>query len=290
MISPRLFTRRAARHGFTLVEVMLAVAILSFIILGLSEILILSSQTLRRGFSQTSSFSRGRVVLDAISTDIARGVFRPDLPNFPPSNTTPPSFTFYTRLPGPGSGMRNVSQVTDQLSSSQPGYLLRSQVAVSWLNNPTFIFQQALVPARGGSSTLPPPVDLLSQGVVDLEMVFIRADGTSLLASKYTPPATPAPVVTGSNPVIMVGVAVAVMDDETATILTQANAQNFTLLQTALESTLTSGPFTATPCTQRSIKSLWDASFTPAFFSRYPKPLAGGLRTFESFVPCTPFN
>ena len=278
-------------------------AVLSIVAVGLLQILGLSMQTWQQGLAQTNCYTKARVVLDSATADIQRAVFRPDLKNFPtPTSTLTPTFTFYTRAAGATTGttsVRPVSLVTYQLSanSNLQGCLLRSEQTINWTGTGTtnLGFYQSLsaVTAATGTTTAPPPDDLLSTGVVGFEMIFLLADGTTTLAKYYKSPT--------QAQVVMVGVAVAVIDDQAMTQLQPTTSSNFGNIQKALEAALTSNfsqmtipagytAYTST-YTERSIKALWDPAMQPFYQSPpYPKSLATGFQTFERFVPCTPFN
>jgi len=296
-----------SRSGFTLVEVLVAMAVLSIVAVGLLQILGLSMQTWQQGLAQTNCYTKARVVLDSATADIQRAVFRPDLKNFPtPTSTLTPTFTFYTRDAGATTGttsVRPVSLVTYQLSanSNLQGCLLRSEQTITWTGTTTGTgttnlgFYQSLsaVTAATGTTTAPPPDDLLSTGVAGFEMIFLLSDGTTTLAKYYKSPT--------QAQVVMVGVAVAVIDDQAMTQLQPATSSNFSNIQKALETSLNSSfslmtiptgytAYTST-YTERSIKALWDPAMQPFYQSPpYPKSLATGFQTFERFVPCTPFN
>jgi prepilin-type N-terminal cleavage/methylation domain-containing protein len=87
----------SSRSGFTLVEILVAIAILSIVAVGLLQILNLSVQTWQQGMIRTNCYIKARTVLDTAVADIQRGEFRSELHNFPTPSTTMPTFTFYTR-------------------------------------------------------------------------------------------------------------------------------------------------------------------------------------------------
>jgi prepilin-type N-terminal cleavage/methylation domain-containing protein len=287
------------RRGFTLVELMVAMAILSIMGLGLAQVLSLSLQTWQQGRIRADCYTKARAVLDVVTADIQRGVFRPDLKNFPSSLTSPPSFTFYTRSAGINTGggsVRPVSLVTYQLSTNPNlrGYLLRSENTIVWSASSNLNFLQQLTPVSAAPApTMGPPNDLLSTGIVDFEMIFLLANGTTVLAKNYQSPTL--------SPVVTIGMAVAVIDDGVMTQLQPATSSKFSNIQTALEGALPSNSMAANSSAgvttysssnyYRSIKELWDPALAPFYQNNsYPKAFAIGFKTFERFVPCTPFN
>jgi prepilin-type N-terminal cleavage/methylation domain-containing protein len=308
---PSSFPRRS---GFTLVEILVAMAVLSIVAVGLLQILSLSMQTWQQGLAQTNCYTKARVVLDSVTADIQRGVFRPDLKNFPtPTSTLTPTFTFSTRDAGATTGttsVRPVSLVTYQMSGSAglQGCLLRSEQPINWggtststgTTNLSFYQSVTSVTAATGTTTAPPPDDLLCTGVAGFEMVFLLSNGSTVLAKYYQTPT--------ASPVVMIGVAVAVIDDQAMTQLQPTVSPNFGNIQKALETALfsnsnfnnnfspmtlsSSGSYTSSNAVpERSIKELWDPAMLSIFQSpSYPKSLASGFQTFERFVPCTSFN
>jgi prepilin-type N-terminal cleavage/methylation domain-containing protein len=297
-------TLHTCRRGFTLIEILVAIAILVIVGLGLSQILSLALQTWQQGLIRADCFTKARVVLDSATADIQRGLFRSDLYNFPNSTSSPPTFTFYTRAAGVSAGnssIRPVSLVTYQLAPANanlPGYLLRSETPVIWTGTGANLhFYQPLPPVIAATASAPvPPNDLLSTGIVDFEMLFLLSDGTTIPANAYKTPSTAS--------VVMIGLTVAVIDDKVLTLLHPTTTSQLSNIQKTLENTISTTSTNFAPMTipsnsttyispnyDRSIKELWDPAIAPLFQNAgYPKSLATGLQTFERFVPCTPFN
>jgi hypothetical protein len=280
-------------------------AILGVLSVGLLQILGLSMQTWQQGRIKTNCYTKGRVVLDSVTADIQRGIFRTGLQNFPtPASSTSPTFTFYTRAAGVAAGsgsVRPVTLVTYQLSanSNLQGYLLRSVNAITWGTGSNFNFMQQITPVAAATAptTSVPPDDFLSKGIAGFEMIFLLSDGTTVLAKQYQSPS--------SASIVMIGVAVAVIDDQAMTQLQPTTSPNFSNIQKALENALTQSFSAMTPTVnsttgvttytstnyKRSIKELWDPALVPFYQNAaYPKILGTGIDVFERFVPCTPFN
>jgi len=295
-------TPQSSRDSFTLVEVIVAIAILVVVGLGLTQILSMALQTWQQGLVRADCYTKARVVLDAATADIQRGLFRTDLYSFPNSTNSPPTFTFYTRAAGVSAGnssVRPVSLVTYQLapaSANLPGYLLRSETSVNW-SGTNLNFYQSLPPVVAGSASgSVPPNDLLSTGIVDFEMLFLLSDGTTIPANAYKTPSTAS--------VVMIGLTVAVIDDKALTLLHPTTTTQFSNIQNTLETAISTTSTNFAPMTipinsttyvspnyKRSIKELWDPAIAPFFQTAgYPKSLTTGLQTFERFVPCAPFN
>jgi prepilin-type N-terminal cleavage/methylation domain-containing protein len=281
-----------SRQGFTLMEMLVAVAIMSFMLLMMAQMTGLAEQAWRMEQNRIDNFTKARAMVDMITDDLQRAVFRGDLPVFgtggpasAPTVTssglyyfTGTSFTtaFYTRLPGvPGasaSSVRDVSLVSYALNSVNQGVdkivLQRSDLAVPWTSNQNLSFQgdiAALLPNAVPREVAP--------GVVGFRLAFRRADGTMVDPSQsasYTG-------YNAANPVVAVDVGVAVIGKQSLVLL---SAAQITSIQTKL----------ATAAVGNGIKASWDqGTLTSAFYSSYPKSFGDGLKTFERWVACPAF-
>ena len=112
---------------------------------------------------------------------------------------------------------------------------------------------------------------VLTCSVVGFSLFFCRADQSiTNVYSGYQ----------STNPVVAVGVALAMVDTRTLQILNQTGKLN--ALTQALGS---SGALTGT----NSAKADWDVLLeSSGFFQNYPAGLSTGLKTFERIIPCTP--
>ncbi len=273
------------RNSFTLVEVLVAVTILSFMILMLAEMSGMVGRAWSEGASRIDNFTKSRAMLDLISSDLQHAVIRPDLPIFQTGgtiNATNGGFTggtysasFFTQVPGVPSeettNNRNVSCVTYQIVTTTNAdniLLQRSDLAVPWTGGASAIpFQGNLITPMGNATARE-----MAPGVVGFQFSFRRADGT--VTPAYTG-------YNATNSVIAVGVTIAVIGDQAMKELSLGNL-------TAIQGTLGQAVTNASSLT--SIKALWDGQLTPGFYAHYPKDLATNLKIFERWiVPALPF-
>jgi len=287
----------ACRHGpgkankaFTLVEMLVSMAILSFMMIMMARFTGMAQQIWRLEQDRIDNFTKARSMLDLITDDLQRAVIRGDLPIFgtgrpaaAPTLTgtglyyftvTSATTAFYTRLPGAGGSsssstqLRNVSLVSYALtgtSSEDKIVLQRSDVAVPWTSSTNISFQGDMAPLLQNATPLE-----AAPGVVGFRLAFRRADGTFVDQGLYTG-------YNAANPVVAVDVGLAVIGKGTLELL---STQQVRAIQSAFANvTIGTG-----------IKTTWDQQvMTSSFFASYPTDLRQGLRTFERCVACPPF-
>ncbi len=285
MIRFPLPTRARPASAFTLVEVLVAIAVLSFMMLLLAQVAGMVNKASHDGMGRVDNFTKSRAMLDLIASDLQHAVIRPDLPIFQ-TGGTPNSFTIggftngvyapqlFTKVPGVSSNsVRNLSLVTYNIvvrPSSQGSdkiVLQRSDLPVPWVNG------AATVPFQGDLQTNGAVARDMAPGVVGFQFSFRRADGT--ISTSYTG-------YDSTNAVVAVGITIAMVGD---TVVQQLSPQQLTSIQ---EGFAAATP--VSPTTIPGIKPLWDALLTPGFYSNYPKDMASNLKIFERWIlPPQPF-
>ncbi len=276
-------SRRSNPSSFTLVEMLVAMAILALMLALMFNLLQLTMTASQMEKSRIDNFTRARALLDVIAGDLEGGVFRPDLAAFGTDNgvysTNGISFmtngaaltAFYTRNPGLQANSRNLSLVIYRLDGSTNAFFRRDQLSVPWVvpgaswaaNIP---FQGEL--SADASSTTPQDI---AGGVVGFQLYFCHSDQS--ITNRYVG-------YEASNPVIAVGVALAVVDSQALNLLNTSGKLN-NLTQTLSSSTVISGT--------NSVKAEWDIYMnSPGFFQSYPVPLGPGMETFERRITCNP--
>ena len=289
----KTFTRR----GFTLIEMLVTVSIMSFMLLMMMQMTGLAEKAWHVEQDRIDNFGKARAMVDMFTDDLQRAVYRGDLPIFgtgAPSSTgtatssglyyftgTTFSATFYTRLPGvpssPSTSVRDVSLVSYALSSTGQGsdkvVLQRSDLAVPWSSSQNLLFQGDVNTVLKNATATAREV---APGVVGFRVAFRLADGTMVDQSQYTG-------YNPANPTVAIDIGVAVVGKQS---LAQLNTTQVGNLQAAFNSALS---FTAAPITN-GIKASWDQKvLTASFYSNYPKDLGSGLKTFERWVACPSF-
>ncbi len=245
--------RLSSGTGFTLVEILVSVAVLSIMVGMMGTMLSTMGQLWHDAQKRVNNFTKARAMLDMMTHDLQAGVYRSDLSAF--SNST---LAFYTQRPGistTGAVARDFSIVGYSLNHS---ILQRSAQVINWTDSPStyFVFGQP-APAVTTAAT---PQDA-SSGVIDFKILFLQKDGT--LSSTY------------SANTRAIGITLAVVDDQTLALLNQTNKT--TTLYTALE---------ANASLTHSVKADWENYLNGLSMNwgGYPKSLGVGLKIFERYV------
>ncbi len=265
MNTPRYQPRKGDRSGFTLVEVMVATAVLVLIVGMMSSMLATMEQNWRDAQKRVNNFTKARAMLDMIALDLQAGVFRSDLPAFPTG-----TLGFYTLRPGitnpapATSDIRYVSAVTYAFATSPAdiSILRRSDEAVLFDSSPSPLSFGANATFPGGEiarDTAP--------GIIDFKFIFVQQDGT--LSTTYNAPGA-------SNPTRAVGITLAVVDDQTMQVL---NTSQVAALRSGLDGVVAGTTLTG------SVKSSWQQYLNNTLvWKSYPNGLGVGFTIFERYV------
>ncbi len=282
MRTPLRKARRRGTPAFTLVEVLVAIAVLSFLLLILARMMGMVSGAYRQGNNRIDNFTKSRAMLDLIAGDLQKGVYRPDLPAFGTGSqwvtnngissltNTASTNAFFTRRAGIGSNVRDLSLVIYTLDISTNAVLQRSDYAIpwaaptSWTNSIPFSTSMDALLDKTTSRQV-------AEGVVAFGLAFQRQDGS--LTNAYSG-------YNATNPVVAIGIGLAVVDLQTEQSLGMANLAKISSSLATI--------FSTSIINTNGIKAGWDKAMTNGFFADYPKALGGGLKTFERWVPCQP--
>ncbi len=270
----------SSRNSFTLIEVLVAISILGFIVLMLAEMMGMVGKTWHEGVSRVDNFTKSRAMLDMVASDLQHAVIRPDLPIFQTGGTNNGtvggfsggiySASFVTRVSGISTAsVRNVSCVTYGIVTNQDFdkiVLQRSDLAIPWSGGAAGIpFQGDLTtPLNGGHIV----AREMAPGVVGFQFSFRRSDGT--VTTTYTG-------YNSTNPVVAVGVTIAVVGEQA---LEELSVGNLSSIQNSLASAITN------TSSITSVKAVWDQKTLPTIFATpgYAKDLATNLKTFERWI------
>lgn len=241
--------------AFTLIEMLVAIAVLALLLVMLTQIFSIVSDTWLGGQARQDSFSKARVLMDMVAQDLKSGVFRSDLASFP----DPANPVFYTKRSGfssAGGALREVSLVSYTLDTS--GKMQRGDLAIPWSNSSSLI-------SFGVTDSLPTAGAMtmrdMTGGVLAFRLLFVNADGT--LSPVYDPSREPRGFAIG----------MVITDEHTLERLGASRVANLSRdLQGAVSGT-------------NSLRMDWENYLNNDIdWTDFPKS-PGGIRIFERYVP-----
>lgn len=274
---PCTFTRSGLK-SFTLIEILVSIAVLSLIMVLLTQMMSLASATWKIGQARADNFTQSRIVLGLISRDISSMVLRQDLGAFV-DNQNNPTCAFYTRFLSPP---QSASATNNRpLSLIQYTRSATNNLAILWRNDYGFgypnvsssailQFQQTNLPDLDPSLKLTTAQDLID-GVIAFNIQFLNIDPTTGKPTfqnnfqfNYNNASDPA------NTRIVI-VSIAVID---------ANA--YQLAQNTSKLSALVSAFGGTPPTGQSYVQYWNSTVIPSpTFTAFIPPIRSGVRVFE---------
>ena len=267
-----LFRHRAGGVAFTLVEVLVAIAVLSIMLLFLATFLTSVGVVSSVGQQNAENSSDARAILDLLSRELQAGVNRPDLTTWITWASSPPTLTFYSRSTGsaiagattPGN-YRGLSYVEYSLiQTSTTSFLERGDQAVLWTDTPSSSPPNNSIPLGYAAPTAPAPAlsDVLD-GVVAFQVTFLQQGRT--YSSTYS-----------STTTIAAGLSLALVDSKS--FKTLVSTGKLSALSTALTSAASAASSSTSP------KTAWESAVASGTLSGYPQQVKTGLLFFERFV------
>jgi prepilin-type N-terminal cleavage/methylation domain-containing protein len=266
--SPRF--RFTSTRAFSLVEMLVSLAIFSLLIISFTYVVELMNDTWIRGRAQVNDFTKARAMLDLMEHDLQAGLYRDDLPAFPIVGGVS-TLEFYTLRSGIStsttpSTVRDVSLVQYGINSGSAGIgvastLQRYDFAIAWSDVPL----NTMVFGNLASFAVSPTARDTAPGVLALQALFIGSNGT--ISTTYAPPS-------GANPTHCIAIAIAVASDQS---LLQLNSTQLSNLQKGFKNAVTG---------TRSVKADWESYLNgnSMNWKQYPQSLATDLKTFERYV------
>jgi len=274
MKPPRIFPFVSRLAGFTLVEMLTSIAILSLVLVVLVQMVQIVSVSWTDGQRQVSNLTKARAMLDLMARDVQAGIYRSDLRVFPDLSGT---LALFTKQPSV-SGSRNISLVTYALdANTSSSWMYRGDMGIDWTPQLPFIPFSYTSGSAAASGTMASLVGSnavtlreMVYGVIGWRVVFILADGT--LSLSYPDPG-------GANPARTIGITMVVIDDKTLKRLT---GNNISTLRDNLSQVIQTGTAGQTP------KAVWESYLNnPGKWNGdgNPKGIAAGINIFERYVP-----
>jgi type II secretory pathway pseudopilin PulG len=160
--------------GFTLIEMLVACAVLMLMVVFIAQIISMSSNSISATSHRMDAMSEGRLVLDRIGTDLASRLRRSDVPVRFEKNSGNDRLTFYSEVPS-YDGVRRASLVEYRIGTepaSREHILERGVAGTQWSGPTSVAFGQTAVPTIEMAG-----FDILSPGVLRLEYCYVGEDG-----------------------------------------------------------------------------------------------------------------
>jgi hypothetical protein len=310
--SPRL---RQRHDSFTLVEVLVSMAIFSIMLIAIASMLNYVAAGWLAGVNNADNFTTARTLLTVLDRDVQRMAMRRDLAAFA-DQTNGPAFAFYTAdqgyTPTASSNTRSLSIVKYALVTTTTNSILQrlnygmDYTLGSAPTTPAIGYTTNLVALTNSTFVANSPENIAS-GVIAFQWQFIDGSGTILTPPYYLtsqppyssanfppsytsanlPPSGPTPFWfdyiypnASYNPKMLV-VSVAVVSDPTSAFL-QNNSTYLPTLVADFPTTLPSGQ------TNQTYAQYWNGQLNSSTFGAgMPLPLrtAGAIKVFERHIP-----
>ncbi len=252
---------QSAIAGFTLIEVLVASAILAFLLVVFLSVASFSSQAWRSSQQKMEEFSTARIVMNRIRSDIESMVVRPDLPLFPDNKM---GFMTAKRGVTANTNARSLSYVEYAPNSNQ--IILSSRPYALESDAPPFSTNSVISAPSTGITNV-----ALASGVIGFTNSYLNRDGTwsTTFSSKYNNN-------TATNPTVAVRVSLLLVSSEGLKHL--QSTEKLSAVSTAMAGALTSD-------TTKSPEEQWNSAIKVG--GDIDIPTASSLRAFERvfFLP-----
>ena len=288
-MSKRTQDKARPRRGFTLTELLVAIAVLSLMLVTLATMTSFVTKIWLSGLGAADNYTKARVVLNLMDRDIQNMVLRRDLAAFVDGTGNTALCRFYTNEAGqPGTGFTGGTFDTRSVSLVQYSLATTATTAMLQRLNYGMNFLPASSGARpvvGSTTTLAVPsnatlqTDTLFTGIVQFEWQFIDGTGTIQTPSSTTPFVYnfASPGATSNYRAVIISMVV--LNNYAYTIATK----NTTCMAMLTGTTC----FSTTAPTNQTYSQVWNAFLAApsTSFSTLPEPVRRGIQVFERHIP-----
>jgi len=201
------------KQAFTLLEVLVASAVLAMLMVLLAQMISATSDTIARTRRKINAAAQARLFLDRLGMDLSGLIARSDLPLEFINTTGNDSLRFYAEASG-YSGNRRVSLLAYRVQENNPDRYYQAErgaTGADWTSatSPPFA---ATTPAAANNADY----EVLSAGVFRMEICYVQKSDGKLT---HIPP----PDIADISALV---VAVATMDDESRALLSSSQLKN----------------------------------------------------------------
>lgn len=244
---------RGKMRGFTILELMIAAALLALLLILVTSLTSHTSTVSANSQRRMTADSEGRQALDRISEDFSRAFFREDLSENIVKVSGNDEIAFYAQTAG-YDGDRGVSRIGYRVGGTPVG-LLRGAEGLSWTGTNQVVFNGTIFGAIADTNE-----ELLAKDIFRFEIAFLKADGT-LVAF--------VPDLKKSSGVVAVLVGIAALDPQMRDLTEEDLGTRF---PDAVDG--------------RDILSLWTETMNlETFRTGVPKPAINAIRIYQRMFP-----
>ena len=266
------FLGRTRRLAFTLVEVLVAIAVLSIMILFLGTIATSIGSVSHGSLQNAETSNDARAVLDLMGRELAAGVSRPDFnqTNWIPVTGSGSTLGFYSR--NTGSAIASTGTTTTYRPLSYIEYTWSQSTTNSFLarGDQAFLWTDSIPLGYPAATPTPPAVSDVLDGVVAFQVSFLQQDGN--FSANYA-----------STNTLAATVSLAMVDSDSLKVL--INSAKLQSLSTFLNQAVTSAGTTTSGEMTNSPRMDWENAINSSTgINAYPQQVKTGLHFFERTV------
>lgn len=266
------WSRTAEGRGFTLIELMVAVAVLSLVTLILTSLVQSTASVWRTGQLRVDNYTKARLALDLAAQDVAGAVLMAGLPE-PVFDAPNRSFSLMSKRPGMilaerRFGGRNVAYVTYRLERGGAADVLglqRGDAGYDFLPGALTASVPPVVPTLAAGLFPSGAYQSVGPGVLGFTAVFLRQDGT--LHPDYLEGET-----------VGIFLAVVVADPPSLQLLGQGGRMASLVAVLDNRSLMPNGT-----AREPLPRKAWTDALAP-LQANWPPPLLSGVRIFQRYV------
>ena len=284
-------SRGQLARGFSLLEVLVATAVLCVLVLLLNQIISSTMDVVGQGRRFFEIHSKARAALDLLGRDLSQGLYREDIEKSFQDDSSNSALVFFTRrgaaLPVSANSLdfRQLSLVVYKARDEEStGFSLwRGAVNVQWdgvgtypavasLNSPMPFdktsISEGYKAATGAGGTFEP----ILKGVARLELRFLANDGKYYSTYEGLP----------NGAVAKAAVVTLLVIDEKTEVVVRSNPA----LLTAFRQNFLGNSYLETPASsEETLGSLWDAKLAqPEIWGGIPQRFRNGVTTVERII------
>lgn len=238
MIFQKFHRRAPGKQAFTLVELLVALAVLSILVLILAQVVSLTGQAIDINSRKLTAAAQARSFFDRFAADFAARPQRPDLSMVftqDYNNTKNAGIQFWSGTGGYGAntprqlswisyGIGSPKTTTANKTSPAPDCLIRGADAGDWTGAGTPISFAPLSALPTTPVPAPDNADVLASGIFRMDFCYLLKDGS--LSTTPSAPTTPPRSANDFSQVAAIVIAVAALDAKSLRLLSNEQVTN----------------------------------------------------------------